>query len=525
MTKHSDSFIVTQNEGQWELHETDVLNNYAIKTESKQLDEKDLFKDIDGVLSPLYDPSKLNELLELNTWHERCVDAIAGDIAGQGWSLKPKTGIENPNEDQKKLIEEFLHKLRPSIIDLIYKKRYDERANGNGVWEIIRTNGRESPLYNIKHIPSHTIRRLNDGIRAVQKVGAKKVYFVIMGKNKTKIAGHDVYFDVHYKTGEISYKKLPESERANEIIFTKIYTPRTKFYGNPKIVPAIRVIYGDINRANYNADFFKNYGVPAFAVTVTGDFDPGPEPDDEDYKEEKTLKYKISKQLKEVIKNPHSAVTILIPSEGEEGNVEVKLEPLSVDIKEASFRLYRKDNRDEIIAAHGVDPSRLGISEAGKLNGTNSEELDSSYKTSLIKPGQRREEEDFNYYILNLGFNITDWEFKLLDNDPRNIKKDWDMTKEAFETGFITRNEGRDFVGEYFGLEATDDIDGDSFYYHGQPMGSPQTDPKGANAVLTGLENDLQELDDDVSNKSDDSYKNSPLKRIITAVKEARRVS
>lgn len=523
----SESFIVTQTGDAWNLVETDVLNQYSVKSESKQIDEEDLFKGIDDVLSPLYDPSELNKLLELNVWHERCVDAIASDIAGQGWTLKPKSNIENPSEQEKKLIEEFLQSLRPSINDLIYKKRYDERANGNGAWEIIRTNGRDSPLYNVKHVPSHTLRRLKDGVRVVQKVGTKKVYFVIMGKNKKRIAGKDIYYDVNSKTGEISYKKLPESERANEIIISKIYTPRSKFNGNPKIIPGIRTIYGDIHRANYNASFFKNFGMPAFALIVTGDFEPDPNPGEDDYDEKKTLKYNIKQQLKQVIKNPHSAITVMVPTrEGDESRVEVQLQPLSIETKEASFRLYRKDNRDEIIAAHGVDPNRLGITESGKLNGGNSKELDSAYKTSLIKPGQRREEDDINYYVLNLGLAVNDWEFILIDNDPRNIERDVELSTKLVETGFMTPNEGREFIGETFGISKIEDPRLDEFYYHGQPLGGSPP-PMGADSVYSELENSLLDLEDDtddelVSKKS--GIEDSPIIRSLKRLRKERKI-
>ena len=43
---------------------------------------------------------------------------------------------------------------------------------------------------------------------------------------------------------------------------------------------------------------------------------------------------RIGQQIKEVIKNPHSAICITIPSEGEEGNVDLKITPLSVQTEE-----------------------------------------------------------------------------------------------------------------------------------------------------------------------------------------------
>ena len=98
------------------------------------------------------------------------------------------------------------------------------------------------------------------------------------------------------------------------------------------------------------------------------------------------MKYRISEQIREVIKNPHSAICITIPSEGEEGNVDLKITPLSVQTEEGHFRMLRKDTRDEVLHAHHVDPSRLGIYDAGSLNGGNSDNTRASYKYGTIAP-------------------------------------------------------------------------------------------------------------------------------------------
>lgn len=468
-----DSFIITRKDDIHNLTNMDILNKYAIKDDPRQLKEE-----IDGfgnedVLIPLYDPSELNKLLELNIWHERCVDAISRDSTGQGYDISPRPGIEKPDPENKKILEEFFNNLRPSINDLLYKKMYDRQSNGNGAWEIIREEGQDTRIKDIKHVPSHTLRKLKDGIRVVQKVGMKKVYFVLMDKNKDE---NNNYYNIDYKTGE---KTGNRKNRANELIWSKTYTPRSNYYGVSKIIPSIRTIHGDIYRANYNSSFFKNYGMPAYAVIITGDFDPGPQPGEEDYDKKQTLKYKIQEQLKELIRNPYSALTIMIPSEDKnegQNKVDVKLEPLSVDIKEASFRLYRKDNRDEIIASHGVDPNRLGITETGKLNGSNSSELDNSYKTSLINPLKRENEDEINHYIIKKGFGINDWVFTIIDNDPFNIQKDVTLITELVEKGIITPNEAREYLGEYFNLKNSKDMRLDEYYYNGQILGENQLD-------------------------------------------------
>ena len=530
----SESFIVTKDGDNYNLLETDVLKQYAIKsTESNQIDVNGDEAHIVDTLDPLYNPQELTKLLEMNTWHEKCVDAIASDSSGIGFNLVPKKGVDNPSDEEQKLLNEFFENIRPSVNKVLYKRMYDTRAIGYGAIEVIRHNGQDSPIKDLKYIPSHTLKRMKDGVRAVQEVGINKVYFVLMDKNKEKIGKNWVYYNVDKKTGEKSFNTIPEENRANEIIFTSIHTPRTKYYGVTKIVPAIRAIYGDIHRANYNSSFFKNFGMPAFAVVVTGDFEPDLQPGEDGYDEKKTLKYNIKEQIKEVIKNPHSAITIMVPTRvGEEDTkVEVKIEPLSVETKEASFRLYRKDNRDEILAAHGMDPNRVGVYESGKLNGSNSDSLDNAYKTTLINSLKADNEDDINYYVLRLGLGINDWEFRIVDNDPNiefrkieTIKAKMEIAVQALQNGIKSPNEAREYLSE-LGLQRIDDSKMDEFYFNGQLLGSTYVPPNGENTVYKALESEIFKSVDKDDARRNSSDEDSEFVRSLKHFRESRKIS
>lgn len=522
---NSESYIVTKSNDEYEIHDASILNKYAIK-ESKALEIEDEF-DYDQLLEPPADPRQLNKLLRMNTWHRRCCDIISRDATGDNWTLIPC--VENPSEDQKIRATEFFENIRPSINEVLAEREYDCEADGWGLIEVIRENGRDSPVIDLKHFSAYTFRRHQDGVRVKQMVGSKERWFVIMGRNKDEYGN---YYDVNAFTGEISTTPLPEEERANEVIWKNRYTPGTKYYGEAPIIPSISAIYGDEFRAQYNSSFFKNYGMPTFAVTVTGDFDPGiNDPSDPDYDFKNTLKYRISQSLKEVIRNPHSAMVLEIPSEGEEGNVEVNIQPLSVETKEASFRLFRKDNRDEVIASHGVDPSRLNIAESGQLNGSNSVMLDSAYINSIIKPLMRSNEDDINYYILKLGLEITDWKFKLLDNDDDHKEVEIDNIIKLVQNALMTPNEAREFIGEPFGIASVDDWLLDQYYYMGKPLGdTTENDDLG---VLDNLENTLiqeaEGLDEQIRREekqdNDDGFKNKASQKnnpsITGRIKEA----
>lgn len=513
----SESYIVTDQE-EW-VHKS-ILDEYAIKT-GKGLDTEKVWE-YEDVVEPPAPPKALLNLLDLNTWHKASVEAVANDASGAGWTLTPKPNIENPSLEQEQRAKEFLENQKVKINRLLYQREYDAEALGYGVLEVVREHGnREAPIKELNHYPAFTFRRCADGVRVVQRVGNYKRYFIIMGTNQDE---HGV-FDVHFETGEKHYEGLPEHLRANELLWLNRHNPESVLYGKAPITPGISSIYGDYNRSRYNIKFFENYGIPAMYVTITGDFDPGIlDPTDPDYNPSNTLQARITEQLRSVIHNPHSAMVIQVPSEGEDGNVDVKLEPLSTDTKEASFRLFRKDNRDEVIAAHHVDPNRVGVTDTGKLGASNAEMTNKAYRTTTIKPLLKYNEEEITK-LLNVGLGITDWEFKLITTDTDDKQVDIDKTLSLVENGLMTLNEARDLIGEEFGIARLDDnILLDEFYYHGQALRNQFQNNllPGVDSVLDGLEQSLnnslsEENEEDVSIKSKE--RDNQFSRAIETIK------
>jgi len=510
----SESYIVTDNGN---IVSQSILEEYAIKS-TKGLDAEDGFNYQD-VVEPPAPPQLLTNLLDINTWHKACVEAIASDASGAGYTLIPKANVEEPIMEQKERIEEFFNQLRPNINKLLYEREYDAESIGYGLIEVVREPGSyDAPICDLKHYPGYTFRRCADGVRVQQRVGSHTRYFVIMGANYDE-KGH---YDVHYINGTKHYEGLPEHLRANEVLWKNRPNPVTKLYGKAPATPSIGAIYADHNRARYNIEFFKNYGIPAMYVTITGDFDPGIlDPDDPDYDVRNTLQYRITEQLREVIKNPHSAMVLQIPSEGEEGNVKVDIKPLSTDTKEASFRLFRKDNRDEVIASHHMDPNRVGVTDAGKLGASNSVLTDTAYRTTTIAPLVRDNEADINY-ILENGLGVTDWQFKIITTDQEKKHIDIDKTIELVKNGLMTPNEAREVIGEDFGIARVEDFPYlDEFYYNGEPLKSKfdgELTLNGVDTILEGLENNWEDedLEEEVSSEEDSAFQ-----KVIKSIRQS----
>ena len=137
------------------------------------------------------------------------------------------------------------------------------------------------------HIPSHKLLRHTDEKRVLYtNTDGQQVWYVIYGKNYDE---NGILSDLDADTGEWRpYNSLPEDKRANEILWTMEYAPATNYYGRPPIIATLPSIQGDLSAVEYNTAFFKNYGMPKFAITVTGDFaDYDEEPYIEEYDEEK----------------------------------------------------------------------------------------------------------------------------------------------------------------------------------------------------------------------------------------------
>lgn len=496
---YSGSYIITADDfDNYNLIEYSVLNQYAVKnsrdnnSQSKQLDPED--PDYNQLKQPIYDFTQLSQLLEVNTFHKLCCEVVAQDSSAYGWNIIPTADDDTVENDEEKVkITNWIKSFTVPINTTLYQINYDRRALGVGAIELIRKGTSDSPIIDLKHIPVQYLYKHSDKCRIKQVVGAKHRWFVEYGTNYDD---DGTPFDVHYLTGErAEYNSLPPEERANEIIWLVDYAPHSKAYGLPKIAPAINVIQGELGRTRYNNAFFKNYGMPAFAVTVTGDFwDYDVDPTDPEYDVTQTLKYKISQQLKEVIKNPHSAVTITVPSAGDEGNVNVDITPLSVDQKEASFRLYRADNRDEILAAHGVPPYRLGLAITGTLGSNISEESSQIYNVSVIQPLKNENEAVINKIIRD-EFEITDWSFRLDDIDKRDTAQDIDVASKLFTMGAITPRELIEYFGKPFGAVADKyDTMLDEHFVNGNPI-----------SKLLGYDSTLNNLNDNFLNNLRDS--------------------
>ena len=518
----AETFIVTvDNDDNYNVIDQIELRKYQADkaqvdpvTGSKQAPSKH-FQIGEQLVEPKYNPRDLVNLLDLYSYHESCVDAVATDAAGIKYTLNTIEGID-PIEAQKEKFNKILQASKPSINIHLKRCCYDRRAIGYGAMEIIRESTSKSDIRRFKHIPSHTLRRHTDEKRVLHTADdGTRVWYVIYGKNYNK---DGILCDVHADTGVFyPYNSLPEDKRANELLWTMEYAPGTNYYGRPLIIAAVPSIKGDLSAVAYNVSFFENNGMPRFAVTVVGDFEDYNVPkmikDDNgntilnpEYDVTQTLRYQISQQIKELIKHPHSALCITIPTLGGDSKVDIKITPLSVQTEEGHFRMYRKDIRDEAIHAHKVDPSRLAIFDAGNLNGTNSENTKESYKYGTVAPVKSELEAMINQVREEVG--VTSWAFEIVDVNPIDYTKDKELAQFMFSCAAMTPMDLINTFGEKFGLTVKDPDDPylNSYYLNNVPLEkvweTSETNPYlEADNILGDLEDNLRGDSDELSSE------------------------
>lgn len=341
---------------------------------SKEINPGQVFRNGYGMFDVITPPWNLYELAnyyDTSFANHAAIDAKVENIVGLGYDfeISPRTmsrleansdsaavdRARNRIERLKIEMRDWLETLNDeeSFTHTLTKFYTDVQATGNGYLEVGRTT--KGKIGYIGHIPATTMRarRLRDGY--VQIIGNKVVYFRNFGAtNKNPIT---------------------TDPRPNEIIHYKEYSPLNTFYGVPDIMSAITSLHGDQLASQYNIDYFGNKGVPRYVVTLKG---AQLSADAED---------KMFRFLQNSLKGQnHRTLYIPLPGDSDNSKVEFKMEPIENGVQEASFKEYRKQNRDDILIAHQVPLSKIGGGSDTSI--ANALSQDRTFKEQVSRPAQ-----------------------------------------------------------------------------------------------------------------------------------------
>jgi len=366
------------------------------------------------VIEPPYNLLQLLSWTEMSVIHATCVNTKVRDSVGIGWQILEEAEGEKGSDADYKILVDFFERCneKEDITSVCKKIAFDYEGCGNGYMEVIReVKGGVKEIY---HVSAPTIKLCKDKERWLQKIGNNKVYFKKFGDERI----------LNRRTGNFVKTVTPEEE-ASELIQVKQYTFRSNHYGLPDWLPAIYQMFGEMKEKEFNLEFFSSFGIPSYAVIIEGgELNPDTE---------KTIQKYFETELKN---NPHRTMVFTTPE-----GAKVRFEKLSVDAKEASFRVYRKDNRDDVLTAHNVPPYRASIVESGSLGGSVAEDVDRIYLDSVINPRQKDFTWVINELLIKEVFEIEGWIFEFEDIDIRDKEKQAEIDQKYFNMGARTPNE------------------------------------------------------------------------------------
>lgn len=366
------------------LEKADMMPQGQESARSKQINPGSVIRTgygIFDVVTPPYDPYLLAQYYETHFANHAAVDTKVANMVGLGyhWELsdtamarvdtketeKQRESARGKIERAKAMMNKWLDELNDddTFIGTLEKAVTDLHSTGNGYIEIGRkSNGQ---IGYVGHIPAMTVRvrREHDGY--CQIIGNKVVYFSNFGKQ--------------------GYNPVTTDPNPNEIIHFKLYSPLNTYYGVPDIVSAGQALVGDQFAQQYNIDYFENKAVPRYIITVKGG---RLSPDSE---------RKLFDFMQNNLKGQnHRTLVVPLPPDTDQTKVEFKMEAIEAGVQEGSFGKYHDSNRNDILTAHQVPLSKIGMGD-GSLAGTIAS--DRTFKEQVARPGQRTIEKKVNKIV------------------------------------------------------------------------------------------------------------------------------
>ncbi len=376
---------------------------------------------VDGMVPPPFAPESFLVFYESNSTFNACCNQIASDVAGLGWKLVLQPEQKEDKKEYQKAMLFFNHPnaANESLRQVLVKVLIDWASIGYCGIEVVRNAAKE--VAEIYHVPAHTLRVHENQDRYCQLRGQKKTWFKKFGSET----------DIRATDGKES-GKLTFQTAANELIWYMDHDTRSDYYGVPKVLPAIGDVVGLIGIRDYNLNFFENYGVPAGVVTLEGKWAKD---------SEKVVASFLSREHKGS-DNAHKTLVVKQPE-----GCKFVWTPLSTEVKEASFRLYRADLKENVMVCYSMPPERIGVRVVGQLGGNVAEEATKIYVQAVVEPLQEDFETILTQLIMVQGLGILKYRFKFNDVDLRDLTELVNRLGYEIEHGMLTPNEARQELG------------------------------------------------------------------------------
>lgn len=389
-----------------------------------------------NVLEPLYPPSTLNRYAIASGVLKTCIEAMATNIDGFGYTLEyigPEGGQDGAEakEEHDRVTGVLDHPNGEySLIDLRKRFRIDKESCGYGTIEIVR-NADDGFPDTLHHVPSYTIRVTTqeavatDARRYMPRPGSKDNMILVKTRFRRFLqstGANRVYFRengdtraIDVKTGRASGGPGAEdvADVASDIVFDAHYAPGSR-YGAPRWIGELRSVLGLQESENTNLGYFKDNGIPAMMMLVLGG----------------ALSSQSQQEFKGLIQQARGAgmqnKIVMLEIKGDEmaasdkGQIqrpEVKLEPLlQVRQQDAFFQNYEQNSAKKIRSSFRLPAIFTGLTE--EVRYAVAQASLTLAESQVFGPERNQTDDLFNYQILTYnGEPMRYWRFK--SNPPR----------------------------------------------------------------------------------------------------------
>lgn len=385
---------------------------------------------------------QLCDLLLDSTDFATTVAQISADVTGLGYHFVP-IDEERKNPRELETIKAFFDDCNPDLTfdEICNMVNMDWEALGNGYIEVTRRDNDPAEIVErLDWVPAREVRITKDSKNAVQIRSTKKAWFRWFGSDPDETTS-----------------KHPDTRRGvevdqvvlNEMIWFKHPHPKSSVYGIPKIIPALGAIRGNQFQQDRNLSFFQNKALPEWAIEVSGDLvGTG---DDEAEKELQTFRDNLKDHLTYMVKGKHYRLLYIERPPG----LELKWHKLIDEVRDADYRMYRRDNRDEALRAYGMQPNRVGVIESGNIGGGTGESQIEIYKNSIVKPRQEKWERKMTS-LIHLGLRIETYRMKFDEIDAIDEEREAKILAMIGQLPFLKINEGRRWISKFLKMPLED---------------------------------------------------------------------
>ena len=366
-------------------------------------------------VAPPYNFLELTEMGNQISWNKAAVDAIVDTTIGYEVKVTLAKHIEEAEDEenkegdpaQKAVALAFNQNAgdKQCLEDVLKLAQQDYENTGNAFLEIARENGIPKYVY---FIPAHTMRIHFDRTKYEQIRGGKRAFFFPFSPDNTDFSLNEI----------VHIAKSP-----NAFSF---------YYGVPEHLAALGAMLGELKSRDFNLDKFESNMIASWAMVFGGSVSTRTRQQVEEFFDQKLKKGDWHKPL-------------IFGLDGSNLDVDkaFKFQKLSDDMKDMSFTLFRKLNRDEILAVRRVPPSRIAAFDNPRYQ--TSPEQSEQFRDEVVTPRQRRIEHAFNQIYKCLG--VTDWEFDLPTMDLTEESTNADTGNKMAQTQSAKRNEIRKVMG------------------------------------------------------------------------------